>query len=125
MRLEGHDPTDPVCLIRLPWLHALTISLIRANVRFNINIILDTYNLSYNNQEINNIPLESMIKIIENINYFQDISNALITLSNRYGSEYIKTLPVHTLLHLVNYVVANDKAVKAINYWNSIAYAYQ
>lgn len=89
------------------------------------DIKYDTYNLSYNNQEINNIPLESMIKIIENINYFQDISNALITLSNRYGSEYIKTLPVHTLLHLVNYVVANDKAVKAINYWNSIAYAYQ
>ena len=89
------------------------------------DIRYDTYNLSFNNQKINNIPLESMIKIIENINYFQDISNALITLSNRYGSDYIKTLPLHTLLHLVNYVVANDKAVKAINYWNSIAYVYQ
>lgn len=89
------------------------------------DIKYDIYNLSYNNQQINNIPFESIIKIVDNINYFQDISNALTIINNNYGADYIKTLPLNNLLHLVNYVVANDKAVKAINYWMSIAYVYQ
>ena len=89
------------------------------------DIKYDTYNLSYNNQQINNIPFESIIKIVDNINYFQDISNALTIINNNYGADYIKTLPLHNLLYFVIVVVANEKASKAINYWRSIAYDCQ
>jgi len=89
------------------------------------DIKYDCYDISYNNQNINDIPLESLINMVNNINYYQEVSDALNYLYSNYGVVYIQSLSINNLLHLINYVVANNKAVKAINYWNAIASNYR
>ena len=63
--------------------------------------------------------------MVNNINYYQEVSDALNYLYSNYGVVYIQSLSINNLLHLINYVVANNKAIKAINYWNAIATNYR